>query len=219
MVLVSSDAAPRWARARRILMVSAVVLLHISCYYSATRINAGRPATALYDLAIPLDALIPHLPWTWPLYWIAYPFVVVGGGAALMGLPTAAFRRALVAFIGMTLAGALIQVLVPARAPWPDVPAAAQRFVHQSALVLPYANLPSMHVAYCVLAAAFIATRAHSRVVAAGAWLVALLVSLATVTLKEHFFLDSVAGVLLALAAFAWWRRGAVRGGGAGDTA
>jgi hypothetical protein len=208
MVLVSSDAAPRWERARRILVLSAVVLLHISCYYGATRINAGRPPTSLYDLAIPLDALIPHLPWTWPLYWIAYPFVVVGGGAALMGLPAAPFRRAIVAFIGMTLAGALIQVLVPARAPWPDVPAAAQRFVHQSALVLPYANLPSMHVAYCVLAAAFLAGWAQSRVVAAGAWLVALLVSLASVTLKEHFFLDVVAGVLMALSAFAWWRGG-----------
>jgi len=208
MALVSSDAAPRSERTRRIPIVAAVVLLHISCYYGATRINAARLATSLYDLAIPLDALIPHLPWTWPLYWIAYPFVVVGGGAALMGLPAIAFRRAIVAFIGMTLAGALIQVLIPARAPWPDVPAAAQRFVHESALVLPYANLPSMHVAYCVLAAAFIATRARSRLVAGGAWLVALLVSLATVTLKEHFFLDAGAGVLLAFAVFAWWRRG-----------
>lgn len=208
MALVSSDAAPRSERTRRIPIVAAVVLLHISCYYGATRINAGRLATSLYDLAIPLDALIPHLPWTWPLYWIAYPFVVVGGGSALIGLPATAFRRAVAAFIGMTLAGALIQVLIPARAPWPDVPAAAQRFVHQSALVLPYANLPSMHVAYCVLAAAFISTRARSRLVAGGAWLVALLVSIATVTLKEHFFLDAVAGVLMALAAFAWWRHG-----------
>lgn len=208
MVLVRSDAAPGSERVRRIPIVAAVGLLHISCYYGATRINAGRPAASLYDLAIPLDALIPHVPWTWPLYWIAYPFVVVGGGAALLGLPATAFRRAVAAFIGMTLAGALIQVLVPARAPWPAVPAAAQQVVHEWALVLPYANLPSMHVAYCVLAAAFIATRTHSRMLAGGAWLVALLVSLATVTLKEHFFLDAVAGVLMALAAFAWWRRG-----------
>jgi membrane-associated phospholipid phosphatase len=209
MALVASDATPRAERARRISIVAAVVLLHISSYYGATRINAGRLATSLYDLAIPLDTIIPHLPWTWPLYWIAYPFVVVGGGAALLGLPAPAFRRAIAAFIGMTLAGALIQVLIPARAPWPDVPAAAQQFVHQSALVLPYANLPSMHVAYCVLAAAFIATRAHSTLVAGGAWLVAVLVSVATVTLKEHFILDAVAGGLLALAAFVWWRRGA----------
>lgn len=195
-------------RARRALLVAAVAVLHVGCYYAVTRINAARPASALRDLTLPVDLLVPHWPWTWPLYWIAYPFVVLGGGAALLGLPGPAFRRAVTAFVGMTLLGALIQVLVPARAPWPAAPAAAQQFVHQSALVLPYANLPSMHVAYSVLAAAFIATGPRSRVVAGGAWLVALLVSLATVTLKEHFLLDAVSGALLALGAFAWWRRG-----------
>ncbi len=195
-------------RIRRVLLVGAVVALHVGCYYAVTRINAARPPAELRDLALRLDLLVPHWPWTWPLYWLAYPFVVVGGGAALLSLPGGAFRRAVVTFVGTTLVGAAIQVLVPARAPWPAVPAAPQQFVHQSALVLPYANLPSMHVAYCVLAAAFIATRARSPVVRGAAWLVALLVAVASLTLKEHFLLDAVSGALLALAAFAWWRGG-----------
>jgi hypothetical protein len=35
--------------------------------------------------------------------------------------------------------------------------------------------------------------------------LTAFLITVATLTLKEHFVLDAVAGVLLALATWRWW--------------
>ena len=34
----------------------------------------------------------------------------------------------------------------------------------------------------------------------------ALAITIGTLTLKEHFVLDAVTGVLLALAAWSWWR-------------
>lgn len=193
---------------RRILFMSAIVVLHVLCYWVATRVTAARGPGVLLDLQLPPDRWIPHLPATWPLYWIAYPFVVLGAGAALVRLPDAAFRRAVVALAAMTVVGAAIQVLVPAQAPWPAAPAAMQRRFHASALVLPFATFPSMHVAYCSVAAGLLAAVMPGRVVRVGGGLVVALVALSTLTLKEHVLVDLLAGLALALAALAWWRRG-----------
>lgn len=193
----------------RILAVAAVALLHLLAYLVVTRINAARPEHALWDLATALDGSIPHLPLTWPLYWLVYPFVPVVGLLAMRRMPDPVFRRCVLAFSGMLLLGAVVQLLLPARAPWPESPAPMQDLYHSSGLVLPYANLPSMHVAFAVLAAAMYGSVSHSRarplVAAAGA----AGITLATLTLKEHYVLDAVTGVALALGTWWWWRSGA----------
>lgn len=192
---------------RRLTLVASVAALHVGCYWVVTRVTAARGPAVLFETATPLDRLIPHLPATWPLYWVAYPFVVLGGGAALARLDHGAFRRAIVALAGMTVAGAVVQLLIPARAPWPAVPAPPQQRFHASALVLPYATLPSMHVAYCAVVAGLLAAvrpgRA-TRLVCAG---VVTAVALATLTLKEHVLLDALAGLALAWSTLQWWRR------------
>jgi hypothetical protein len=68
---------------RRPTLIASVMTLYLACYWVVTRVTAARPPSDLFDTAIPLDQLIPHLPATWPLYWLAYPFVIVGGGVAL----------------------------------------------------------------------------------------------------------------------------------------
>jgi hypothetical protein len=190
----------------RLLAAAAVALLHLAAYLAVTRVNAARPEHAFWNLATPLDASIPHVPLTWPFYWLVYPFVPVVGLLAVRRMPDPAFRRCVLAFSGMLLIGAAVQLLVPARAPWPASPAPIQHFYHTSGIVLPYANLPSMHVAFAVLAAAMYASvsddRAHSLAAAAGA----TAITLATLTLKEHYVLDAVAGVALALATWLWWQ-------------
>ncbi|HEY9507009.1 MAG TPA: phosphatase PAP2 family protein [Gemmatimonadales bacterium] len=190
----------------RLVAVAGVALLHLLAYLAVTRINAARPSHALWNLSTALDAAIPHLPHTWPLYWLVYPFVPVVGGLALLRLPPASFRRAVVAYTGMTLAGAAIQLLIPARAPWPAAPAPMQRLYHASGLVLPYANLPSMHVAFATLTALVVSSVSRAPAARAAAGAAALAITIGTLTLKEHFVLDAVTGVLLALAAWSWWR-------------
>ena len=73
--------------------------------------------------------------------------------------------------------------------------------------MLPYATLPSMHVAYCALATGLLATAlpgaAPRRLGAA----VVLAVAVSTLTLKEHVVLDVVTGLVLAQAGLWWWRR------------
>jgi hypothetical protein len=192
----------------RLLAIVSAVGLYLLCYWIVTRTTLARGPGALFDTTIPLDQLIPHIPGTWPFYWIAYPFVILGGGSALLRLPDPAFRRALVALVVMTIAGALIQLLVPAQAPWPVSPAPSQLRFHQSAWILPYATLPSMHVAYCLFAATLVSAVARGRVVRKAAVLVVVPVVIATLTLKEHVILDAITGLALGALAARWWLRG-----------
>jgi len=188
-----------------------VMLLHLGCYWTATRVTESRGPEVLVRLATPLDDLVPHLPWSWPFYWLTYPFVVLGSGAALLRLGDRAFRRAITALAGITLVGAVVQILLPAEAPWPPNPAPLQRLYHESALVLPYANLPSMHVTYVTVTAGMLGSVFAQRWVRRGAALIAAGVVISTVTLKEHVVLDALAGLLLAAGALLWWRKG-IRG-------
>jgi hypothetical protein len=96
-------------------------------------------------------------------------FVVLGAGAALIRLSEVAFRRATLALAAMTVTGAIIQMILPAQAPWPVFPALMQERYHASALVMPYATLPSMHVAYCTFAAGLVTATVRSRLLLAGA--------------------------------------------------
>ncbi|HEU5171062.1 MAG TPA: phosphatase PAP2 family protein [Gemmatimonadales bacterium] len=194
-------------RGGRVPVIAALVLLHGGTYFVVTRATLLRPAGALRDFTTPLDALIPHLPWTWPLYWIAYPFVILGGGATLLRLPDPSFRRAVGALVAMILVGAIVQIAFPARAPWPASPAAAQRRFHESPLVLPYATLPSMHVAFTLFAAGVRALTMATRASYLAGAVVVLLVTVGTLTLKEHVALDALTGLALAAATLAWWRR------------
>ena len=193
----------------RIIAAAGVALLHLVAYLAVTRINAARPEHALWDLATPLDTSIPHLPLTWPMYWLVYPFVPLVGMLAMLSMPEPAFRRGVLAFTGMLLIGAAVQLALPARAPWPESPAPIQDLYHSSGLVLPYANLPSMHVAFAVLAAAMYASVSTVRLRRVAVGVGAAAITLATLTLKEHYLLDAVAGIALALSAWWWWRSGA----------
>jgi hypothetical protein len=191
---------------RRIAVILVLVLLHGCVYVVVTRATLVRPAGTLRDFTTPLDAAIPHIPATWPLYWIAYPYVIVAGGSTLLRLPETLFRRAVTALMVMMLAGGAIQIAFPALAPWPTNPAPSQRRFHESALVLPYATLPSMHVAFTAFAAGIRALTTGTSAAAAAGVLVTLLVAAGTVTLKEHVILDAVTGMVLAGAALTWWR-------------
>jgi PAP2 superfamily protein len=193
---------------RRLGLMAAIVLLHIVCYWIVTRITAARGPGALFDTTLAADRLVPYLPATWPLYWMAYPFVLFAAGAALTRLPDPAFCRAVAALAGMTVMGAVIQMLLPARAPWPAVPTLVQRRYHESALILPYATLPSMHVAYCTVAAGLLSAARPGPWPRVGGVLVVALVLLSTLTLKEHVVLDAITGLVLALGTLAWWRQG-----------
>ena len=193
----------------RVALVAGIVVLHFGVYRLVNQVNAGRPASAFLDLSTRADGWLPYLGWTWVVYYAALPYVVGFGSLAVLRLPARLAVRAAGTFVVMMLAGGALQLIFPARSPWPAEAWSVQRFFHESVSYDPFVCLPSMHVALVTLTACLasaVSPTARTRI-AHGAMVV--LVSLSTLTLKEHYVWDVVAGGLLAAAAFAVWRRGA----------
>lgn len=193
----------------RLTAICGIVFLHVGCYFLVNLINSRRELSAFVDLEIALDRWVPFLEWTWTIYYLGDLYIVLWGAFVVWRMPRRWFRRAILAYAGMIVVGAAIQLAVPARAPWPAALSDAQRWVHGLISMRPYACLPSMHVALTVLPTAL------GIAVLADRWLrtmsvgLAILITLSTVTLKEHFVLDAAAGVLLAFSAYVYWLVGA----------
>ncbi len=71
---------------RRIAAMAGIALVHVSVYFVVTRLTLLRPAAAFIDPHLPLDDRIPHLAWTWPLYWLPYLLVPVAVGISITRL-------------------------------------------------------------------------------------------------------------------------------------
>lgn len=196
---------------RRLPALAAVVALHIALYYLVNFVNSGRPAGSLLDFEIPIDGWIPFIPSSAIVYYLGDAYILLWGSFVLSRLPPRGFRRAIVAYAGMIAVGAAIQLMLPARAPWPAEPAAMQAWVHDAIALRQYACLPSMHVALSVLPAALSVSVLERPSARWASVVAAALITISTLTLKEHYFLDSATGVLLGLSAFAWWRAAARR--------
>ena len=194
---------------QRLLAMGGVALLHVLVYLAVTRATLLRPTSAFTDFRVGLDDKIPHLPWTWPAYWLPYVLVPIAAGVSTTRLGTRPFWRLILAWSGMIAIGGVIHLVWPTVAPWPMSPAATQRWYHNSALILPYATLPSMHVGHVTLAALVAGTVFPALPVRATAFFLVIAAAVATLTLKEHLVLDALSGIALAAAVWVWWRRGA----------
>ena len=196
--------------ARRFLAIAGVILLHLAVYYTVTRINSNRPPEALNDPSIGLDDRIPLLGWTWVFYWAAYPYLTLGAALVVAAMREADYKRAIKAFIVITFIGGAVQLLYPVAAPWTSEAHAMQTRMHESTFTRPYACLPSMHVAYSVITGFMGAMIARSAGLRWFHILLAAGIAVSTLTLKEHYVADAVAGIALGLAGGLWWWRGAV---------
>lgn len=193
----------------RLTAISAVVLLHAGCYYLVNLINSRREFSAFVDLKIALDQWVPFLEWTWTIYYLGDLYIILWGAFVVWRMPKPWFRRAILAYVGMIVVGAAIQLALPARAPWPATLSDAQRWVQGLIAMRPYACLPSMHVALTVLPTALGVAVLDDRWLRTMSVSLAILITISTATLKEHFVLDAAAGVLLALGAYFYWLFGA----------
>lgn len=152
------------------------------------------------SFALPPDAAIPFLPWMIVPYassglLFTLVFFLVRTPEQLRVVS----RRLLLA----TVAGVLVFVLVPARfAPARPVPAhalPAAMFRWLDLVDQPYNQLPSLHVAYCVILWLALRQLCTGGVRAGlGAWLV--LVGASTVFTWQHHLVDVAAGLLLGAA-------------------
>jgi membrane-associated phospholipid phosphatase len=182
----------------RLAMILSIALFHLSCYVSVNIINAQRPVEAFKNLEIALDQKVPYLPWTGVLYYFGDLFVLLFAATIIWSMHRAQLRRVAFVYAGMIVAGAVIQLLVPGRAPWSENLAAFQKAFHGSLGLKPYACLPSMHVALSVFPALLSLSFSKSAGLKLFSIGCAVLIAISTLTFKEHYILDVVAGAALA---------------------
>jgi len=147
-----------------------------------------------------IDRAVPFMPWTGWIYATVFPFPLL---AAVFVRDDRGIRTMLAAFIAAAAVCLAVFLACPTAYPRPELAGGGLiawplEMIYR--LDLPRNCLPSEHVTTAFLTA--FAVR-HSRPKLGAACLVwAVLISVSTLTTKQHYFWDVAAGVLLATAAY-----------------
>lgn len=159
------------------------------------RLNAA--LAPRFDFWLPVDGLIPFWPWTWVVYASFYVMLPLAAWWAKPG----EFPKTLAAVLTANVVCWIGFVLFPAHYPRPALDGVEPQWLHDAIASmwrddLPGNTLPSIHVSTALL----VGVRLH-RMRGGPVWLTwAAAIALSTLTVKQHFVADVVAGVLLALA-------------------
>jgi membrane-associated phospholipid phosphatase len=170
------------------------------CYGGAAALAQYIPWRVSVEL--PIDSRLPFWPAAAALYLTITPMLLM---APFVLRDRASLRPLFVALMLETTIGAVFFLSLPID----DAPVACceptlagTAFRIADAINLHHNNLPSLHVAFaCTLALAYAPRASPGGAVALFGWAVA--VSHSTLFTRQHFLLDVVAGVLLAL--ICWW--------------
>ena len=194
------------ASTERRLLVGLAATVYLLVYFSLNHEPEGGPARQLetaFDRAMPFQTA-----WIY-VYSLAYPCCLTP--AFVVG-DRARFRTVAAAFvISILLAGATFVVL-PVTMPRPAIPAGATgRWLLELTWRLdgPYNCFPSLHVGLDVLAA--ICCFGTNGAAGLFVGILAALITLSTMLVKQHFVLDAVGGVLLAVVSVLLAESAAVR--------
>lgn len=181
-----------------------VVLVSLVPFYLVIASRGGAGNTP----ALALDRLLPLAP-TWALvYGALYAFLIVL--PVLVVQQEDLIRRTVWAYLTVWTVAYICFLLYPTAAPRPDRVLGegfalwGLRFLYDADP--PYNCFPSIHVAHSFVSA-LACYRVH-RQLGFIAVLCASLVALSTLFTKQHYVVDLIAGILLALAAYAVFLRG-----------
>ena len=193
------EAAPSLRRRLVLLALNGVAfqLLYGACSAAAARAGVVR------DVATAWDAHVPFLPWMLLPYMSSAPLLA----SAFLLVPDAQGLRALSQRLLLATAlGTLVFALFPLRFAWPrpavdaGLPAALAALLGR--VDAPYNQLPSLHVAYCVIVWPALSARLRSTPARAALAAGLALVAASTLFTWQHHLADLPAGALLG--ALAW---------------
>lgn len=144
-----------------------------------------------------LVGLVPFLPWTVWIYLLFFPFLVATG----VLVPAERHRRLVLAWALASVTAWALVLLVPTTFPRPD-PAAAGDPVHRFVLERMW-GLDSAHVTFPCLHSAitwisWLALADRGPRLRAVLFVLAVGITLSTMTTRQHLVTDNVAGLLIA---------------------
>ena len=206
MNLSSRPPNKKLQRNSRFLLILGVAVLHIFCWIMVNEINKRLPPSQLNNLSTIFDNWIPYLGWTFLFYYLGLFYISLWAFFIVWKLKEKKFLRVLYTYTAMILTGALLEIAVPAHSPYPAYMNSVQQFIHEKSYSGPYACFPSMHVTLTVLPALILFSVIKSKWTRFLSTLMAVLIVASTLTLKEHFFIDTLAGVIFAFIFYGFWR-------------
>jgi membrane-associated phospholipid phosphatase len=147
-----------------------------------------------------VDRWMPFLPWTG---WIYSAIFIMPLFACLAVESDEDVRAMVLSFAAMTSLDTLVFMVYPTAYPrpgfqsvsWVDLPLAVVRFCDT-----PKNCFPSQHVAAAFLTALFV--RRFAKPWSAPCFLLAIAIAISTLTTKQHYLSDVIAGVLIAFGAY-----------------
>jgi len=189
-----------------LLLIIGVAVSHILCWIMVNEINRRLPPSQLNNLSTIFDNWIPYLGWTFIPYYLGNFYMSFWAFFIVWKLPDKKLLRAVYTYSAMILTGALLEIAVPAHSPYPADMNSIQQLIHEKSYSGPYACFPSMHVALTVLPALILFSVITSKWIRLLSTVLAVLIVASTLTLKEHFFIDTLAGVIFSFMFYGFWR-------------
>lgn len=194
--MISSE--KEYGSMQKILMILSVLLIHSMVWAFVNYYNSSRPPVQLNNLSIFIDLLIPYLGWSWFIYYFGHIYIVAGSSLVIWNYRRKNFNRTILLFALMIVVGGIIQLMIPAKSPLPLEMGYIHKWIHNNFFHDPYVCFPSMHVALAALPTFLLLDKYKTIAVRIIIISFLLLICISTVTLKEHFIVDIVAGMLLA---------------------
>lgn len=180
----------KYPRTSALLSIGAAFVI---LYLGTNRLSVFHPH---YLPLFAFENLVPFVPWTVAIYLSSFPLVT----AAILLIRREDLQKSVAAIIKIILLLSLIFLLYPTTYPRPDLPLDTVPFSRLFynfliSLDTPKNCFPSLHVTMTVFMA-LILRRQNRRL---GMWFLvwSLAIMVSTMTLKQHYLLDIVAGVFL----------------------
>lgn len=175
------------------IIIIVLYMLFIFLYLSVSAYNEGRP---FYNLAISIDykiPFIPHFVWTYILYYIVVLLPVMAVEDIVE------FRRMALAYLMMYFIGFTTYILFPVKMVRPELTGTGYSVWMLKKIFNAdngYNVFPSMHVANAFLAAFF--SYRFKKLYGVFVYLIAFLITISTLFVKQHYIVDLFAGIALA---------------------
>jgi membrane-associated phospholipid phosphatase len=167
----------------------------VALYYATAWIGAVRGP--VFDPALPVDSGFPVLPWTFFVYLLAYVIVL---GLFVIRRNAAFLNLAFSCFILMNLAAFVLFALFPAQGPERDFASEGGGIIGLVHAVDSRFNaFPSLHVANPWLVAFLAAKERKFSWLSVLFFVIALSISISTLLVRQHYLLDVLGGIALAV--------------------
>ena len=189
---------------RYLLIMLGCYAVWVGLYYLTGWI--GELRGEVFDPALAIDEHIPYFPPAMYVYLLAYVVVL---GLFLVRRDAAFLNRAYLAFISMNLLAFALFALFPSQGPPRGLPGeeadAMLRFMHD--IDARWNAFPSLHVANPWLIAMLALRERRVAPVSVLLLVIGIGISVSTLLIRQHYLLDVLGGVMLAVLVFSLFHR------------